>query len=137
MSQAECEMLKKMAEVDIRTVNPEDLVDIKDVKIDESFLCLILKKPSCSNRKWKSMLIQVVPCDETHAMSFKVPKDLLSRRKAKLRIYSKEFVSVLKERYCIEPDSGITIKGEYIERLQAVVFRFRCYKQNGFVVLET
>ncbi len=36
MSQAECELLKKLAEVDIQTVDPKDLVDIKDVIIDES-----------------------------------------------------------------------------------------------------
>lgn len=36
MPQSEYEDLRKLVEVDIRTVDPKDLVDIQDVKIDES-----------------------------------------------------------------------------------------------------
>lgn len=36
MPQSEYEDLRKLAEVDIRTVDPKVLVDIQDVKIDES-----------------------------------------------------------------------------------------------------
>lgn len=84
----------------------------------------------------KRHTLAIIPCDEKHEMAFKVPEDLLSRRKAEFRIHSKEFVLHLRERYCLRPDESCVLEGRYAEKLNAVIFRFHCYRRNGFVVYE-
>ena len=84
----------------------------------------------------KRHTLAIIPCDEKYEMAFKVPEDLLTRRKAEFRIHSKEFIQHLRERNCLGQDESCVLEGQYVEKLNAVIFHFHCYRYYGFVVYE-
>lgn len=77
--------------------------------------------------------LAILPCDESHAMAFKVP-DNYSVIKRDMRIWSKGYVNGLRERYCVEPNAHYTLEGVYNPKHNAVVFLFPQYKSHGFIV---
>ena len=77
--------------------------------------------------------LAILPCDESHAMAFKVP-DNYSVIKRDMRIWSKEYVQGLRNRYCMDSGMSYTLSGVYVDKLNAVVFRFPIYKRHGFIV---
>ena len=77
--------------------------------------------------------LAILPCDESHAMAFKVP-DNYSVIKRDMRIWSKEYVQGLRNRYCMDSGMSYTLSGVYVDKLNAVVFRFPIYRRHGFIV---
>ena len=77
--------------------------------------------------------LAIIPCEESHAMAFKVPENY-SVVKKDMRIWSKGYVNELRERYCVEPGEHYILDGVYVPKHNAVVFRFPQYRSHGFVV---
>lgn len=77
----------------------------------------------------------IIPCEASHTMAFKVPEGYSdTTKRTTFRIWSKEFIHDLRERYCMEDSETYTLSGIYVEKHNAVVFRFQQYRSHGFVV---
>lgn len=62
------------------------------------------------------------PCEEKHAMSFKVPDDFMGERKPAFKIHSKSFVDKLVKANNFEDEMTHNIEGVYNEGNNCIIF---------------
>lgn len=62
------------------------------------------------------------PCEEKHAMSFKVPDDFMAAKKSAFRIYSKSFVNKLVKVNNFEDEMTHNIEGIYNKENNSIIF---------------
>ena len=70
--------------------------------------------------------IAIAPCSEKHALSYKVPENLISADR-KIRIYSRDFVQELRLANGLDPAKTHRIYGEYSEKHNAVIFPLKVF----------
>jgi hypothetical protein len=71
--------------------------------------------------KWQVMAI--TPCDESDPLSFQVPEGFPDGKMKKFRIYSQSLVREIIEDCKFNLGEVYNLKGEYIEAMNAVLFR--------------
>ncbi len=81
-----------------------------------AFVCLLENEDRHS--------IAFSPCEESHAMSFRVPERLLAGEKCDFRIHCKDFIAGLKERYHLTDEAKYIVLGKYVPEHNAVAFCF-------------